>query len=212
MSFPRIFGKYCGQLYYRVNFTTLVGGITLISGIFRLDCGLYQFTDNVIIIGFFCHVLGMVTTVHSPSPRRVRDPRILNIGITCLWDKLECVYFWFKVPLFRMQSVRVAIKLPTRNIIYIAPLYIITPPLQQLQHNTATNCSGEINWQNVNSSVLQFGHRYCDEYIIIREGVPLYTLCTSCDWHLLCPPIQPTQAEQLFCTAIPKGSLVSKDV
>ena len=27
-----------------------------------------------------------------------------------------------------MQSVRVAIKLPTRNIIYIAPLYIITPP------------------------------------------------------------------------------------
>ena len=127
MSFPRIFGKYRGQLYYGVNFTTLVGGITLICGIFRLDCGLYQFTDNVIIIGFFCHVLGMVTTVHSPSPRRVRDPRILNIGITCLWDKLECVYFWFKVPLFRMQSVRVAIKLPTRNIIYIAPLYIITP-------------------------------------------------------------------------------------
>ena len=143
-----------GQLYnfgWRNNFDQR-------SGIFRLDCGLYQFTDNVIIIGFFCHVLGMVTTVHSPSPRRVRDPRILNIGITCLWDKLECVYFWFKVPLFRMQSVRVAIKLPTRNIIYIAPLYIITPPLQQLQHNTATNCSGEINWQNVNSSVLQFGH------------------------------------------------------
>ena len=41
--------------------------VTLISSILRLDCGLYQFTDNVIIIGFFCHVLGMVTTVPSPS-------------------------------------------------------------------------------------------------------------------------------------------------